>query len=66
MYLSDIFTIAVNLAGLPAISVPGGFGAGDLPVGLQIIAPHFEEGRIVRAASAFEKATDFHRRKPRI
>jgi len=66
MYLSDIFTIAVNLAGLPAISIPGGFGAGGLPVGLQIIAPHFEEGKIAQAASAFEKATDFHRQKPRI
>ncbi len=66
MYLSDIFTIAVNLAGLPALSLPGGYGAGGLPVGLQIIAPHFEEGRIVRSAAAFERATDFHRRKPNI
>jgi len=63
MYLSDIFTISVNLAGLPAISINGGFNREGLPIGLQIIAPAFEEGRILRAASAFERAADFHQRK---
>lgn len=65
MYLSDIFTISVNLAGLPAISINGGFSRREgLPIGLQIIAPAFEEGRILQVASEFERKTDFHRRKP--
>ena len=64
MYLSDIFTISVNLAGLPAISINGGFNRQGLPIGLQIIAPVFEEGRILRVASAFERNTDFHKRNP--
>lgn len=64
MYLSDLFTIAVNLAGLPAISITGGFDARDLPVGIQVIAPPFEEERIIRAAAAFESAAGFHHRRP--
>jgi aspartyl-tRNA(Asn)/glutamyl-tRNA(Gln) amidotransferase subunit A len=64
MYLSDIFTISVNLAGVPAISVPCGFTAGGLPVGLQIIGRHFDEGTILRAAHAYEQSTDWHKRKP--
>lgn len=63
MYLSDVFTIAVNLAGLPAISVPGGFDDSGLPVGIQVIAPPFEEERIIRAASAFEAAAGFGDRR---
>ena len=66
MYLSDVFTIAVNLAGLPAISIPCGFSSVGLPVGLQIIAPAFEEGRILKTAYAFEKSTDFYLQKPKI
>jgi aspartyl-tRNA(Asn)/glutamyl-tRNA(Gln) amidotransferase subunit A len=63
MYLSDIYTIAVNLAGLPGMSVPAGF-AGDLPVGLQIIGNYFEEGRMLNAAHRFQQATDWHTRAP--
>lgn len=63
MYLSDIFTIAVNLAGLPALSQPCGF-AGGLPVGLQWIAPAWKEDIILNAASAYEQATDWHTRAP--
>ena len=59
MYLSDIFTIAVNLAGLPGLSQPCGF-AQDLPVGLQWIAPAWQEDKILAAASAYERATDWH------
>jgi len=59
MYLSDIFTIAVNLAGLPALSQPCGF-ADDLPVGLQWIAPAWQEDKILAAASSYEGATDWH------
>jgi len=63
MYLSDIFTIAVNLAGLPALSQPCGFSDG-LPVGLQWIAPAWREDILLGAASAFESATDWHTRHP--
>jgi aspartyl-tRNA(Asn)/glutamyl-tRNA(Gln) amidotransferase subunit A len=64
MYLADIFTIPVNLAGLPAMSVPCGFSPQELPIGLQIIAPPFREETIFQVAGAFEAATDFHTRKP--
>jgi aspartyl-tRNA(Asn)/glutamyl-tRNA(Gln) amidotransferase subunit A len=64
MYLADIFTIPANLAGLPAMSVPCGFTAQHLPIGLQIIAPPFQEETIFQVAAAFEALTDFHTRKP--
>ncbi|EOT43568.1 Asp-tRNA(Asn)/Glu-tRNA(Gln) amidotransferase subunit GatA [Enterococcus columbae] len=63
MYLSDILTIPVNLAGLPGMSIPCGFSEG-LPVGLQIIGKHFDEQTMYQAAAAFEQATDFHTKKP--
>jgi aspartyl-tRNA(Asn)/glutamyl-tRNA(Gln) amidotransferase subunit A len=63
MYLSDIFTISVNLAGIAGISVPCGLTAGKLPVGLQLIAPAFEEGRLFKAAYAYEQSTDWHKRR---
>jgi aspartyl-tRNA(Asn)/glutamyl-tRNA(Gln) amidotransferase subunit A len=63
MYLSDIFTISANLAGVPALSVPCGF-AENLPVGLQFIGKPFDEGTLFRAAHAFEQATDFHTKRP--
>ena len=63
MYLNDIYTIGANLAGLPAVSVPCGLVDG-LPVGLQIIGPHFAEGRLLAAAHAWQVATDWHRRMP--
>jgi aspartyl-tRNA(Asn)/glutamyl-tRNA(Gln) amidotransferase subunit A len=63
MYLNDIYTIGANLAGLPAISVPCGFAA-DLPVGLQIVGPHFSEARVLTAAHALQRATDWHTRVP--
>ena len=58
MYLSDIYTVPINLAGVPAISLPCGQGPDGMPIGLQIIGPHFGEERILRAAHAFEQATD--------
>ncbi|MEJ2716573.1 MAG: Asp-tRNA(Asn)/Glu-tRNA(Gln) amidotransferase subunit GatA [Deltaproteobacteria bacterium] len=64
MYLTDVFTIPVNMAGLPGIAVPGGFSEGGLPVGVQLIAPHFEEGRLIQLASAFQKVTDHHVKRP--
>jgi aspartyl-tRNA(Asn)/glutamyl-tRNA(Gln) amidotransferase subunit A len=66
MYLSDCFTIPANLAGLPAISVPCGFTKDDLPVGLQILAKPFDEETLLRASHAFEQATDYHKRKPKL
>jgi len=63
MYLNDIYTIGANLAGLPAMSIPCGF-VGGLPVGLQIVGPHFSEGKLLNAAHAFQKETDWHSRVP--
>lgn len=63
MYLSDIFTIAVNLAGLPALSIPAGLDNG-LPVGLQLIGQYFDEGRLLAAAHDFQQHSDWHTRRP--
>ncbi len=64
MYLNDIYTIGANLAGLPAISIPCGF-VRDLPVGLQIIGPHFAEAKLLNVAHVFQRETDWHRRIPK-
>ena len=64
MYLSDILTISVNLAGLPAMSVPCGFDDAGLPIGMQIIGKHFDEGTLLRLGFAYEQATEWHARKP--
>jgi len=66
MYLSDIFTIPVNLAGTCGISVPAGLSSDGLPIGLQLIGRHFGEETILRAAHAFEQATEWHRKKAQI
>jgi aspartyl-tRNA(Asn)/glutamyl-tRNA(Gln) amidotransferase subunit A len=66
MYLSDIFTISVNLAGVPAISVPCGFTKSGLPIGMQLIGDFFREGKILRAAHAYECYTDWHKRSPKL
>jgi len=66
MYLSDIYTVTANLAGLPALSLPCGFADSHLPIGLQIIGPPFEEGRILRLAHAYEQEAGYFRNKPPI
>lgn len=63
LYLADVFTVPINLAGVPAVSLPCGF-AGRLPIGLQLIGRHFQEDLLLRAASAFEEATPFHLKRP--
>ncbi len=66
MYLSDIFTLPASLAGIPGLSVPCGFSSKGLPVGLQILARHFDEEKLIRVAYNFEQATDHHKRKPKL
>jgi aspartyl-tRNA(Asn)/glutamyl-tRNA(Gln) amidotransferase subunit A len=66
MYLSDIFTISVNLAGLPGMSIPCGYDANQLPIGMQLIGPQFSEETILRAGEAFERSDSFTRREPAI
>ena len=66
MYLSDIYTIAVNLAGVPAISIPSGFDENGLPIGLQILAPAFGEDKLLRIARMFEKQTNWHKKRLKI
>ena len=65
MYLSDILTIPVNLAGLPGVSIPCGFSNGGLPIGLQIIGKHFDEETILRVAYSYEQRTDYHLKRHR-
>jgi aspartyl-tRNA(Asn)/glutamyl-tRNA(Gln) amidotransferase subunit A len=66
MYLSDIYTIAANLAGVPAISVPCGFDDDELPIGLQILSPNFTESKLLRIARMFESKTNYHKRCPEL
>ena len=63
-YLADIFTLPASLAGLPGMSVPAGFGTGNMPVGLQLIGNYFKEAQLLNAAHRLQQATDFHLRKP--
>jgi aspartyl-tRNA(Asn)/glutamyl-tRNA(Gln) amidotransferase subunit A len=66
MYLNDVFTIPVNLAGLPGVSIPAGFTQTGLPIGLQIIGKAFDEATVLRVARAYEAATSWHERKPEL
>jgi aspartyl-tRNA(Asn)/glutamyl-tRNA(Gln) amidotransferase subunit A len=66
MYLADVFTVGASLAGLPAISVPCGFTAGGLPVGLQLVAPALDEATMIRAAAAYERMTPFSGTQPQV
>nr|WP_315138201.1 Asp-tRNA(Asn)/Glu-tRNA(Gln) amidotransferase subunit GatA [uncultured Limnohabitans sp.] len=63
-YLADIFTLPASLAGLPGMSLPAGFGAGNMPVGLQLIGNYFQEAKLLNATHRLQQATDFHLRKP--
>jgi aspartyl-tRNA(Asn)/glutamyl-tRNA(Gln) amidotransferase subunit A len=66
MYLTDIFTTSVNLAGIPGISVPCGFDEAGLPIGLQILGKHFDEAAVLKAAYGYEQRTEWHRRRPKL
>ena len=66
MYLEDIFTVPVNIAGLPAISVPGGFASNNMPIGLQFIAKSFDEEKLLQVAYTFEQNTTYHDEMPTI
>jgi len=66
MYLSDIYTISINLAGLPALSLPCGFDSEGMPIGLQIIGKHFDESTILRVAYGYEQATEWHKKRPKL
>ena len=63
-YLADIYTLSSSLAGLPGMSVPAGFGAHGMPVGLQLIGNYFQEAQLLGTAHQFQLATDWHQRKP--
>ncbi len=63
-YLADVYTLSTSLAGLPGMSVPAGFGAGHMPVGLQLVGNYFKEGELLHTAHAFQQATDWHLRTP--
>jgi aspartyl-tRNA(Asn)/glutamyl-tRNA(Gln) amidotransferase subunit A len=64
MYLSDIYTISINMAGVPGLSLPCGFSNDGLPIGLQIVGPHFGEEKVLQVGYSFEQNTDHHTRKP--
>lgn len=64
MYLSDVFTLPASLAGIPGLSIPCGFTSQGLPIGLQILAPHFHEGLALQVGYNFEKNTEFHQKRP--
>jgi len=66
MYLEDVFTLPASLAGVPGISFPVGFDAKRLPIGMQLIAPHFREDLLFKATHIYQQATDWHKRKPEI
>jgi aspartyl-tRNA(Asn)/glutamyl-tRNA(Gln) amidotransferase subunit A len=66
MYMADILTIAINLAGIPAMSVPAGFSSNGLPIGMQIMANQFEEGQLFHVGHAFEQATEWSKKRPSI
>ncbi|GBF30035.1 glutamyl-tRNA(Gln) amidotransferase subunit A [bacterium MnTg03] len=65
MYLQDIYTLSLNLAGLPGMSIPAGFSQ-QLPVGMQLISNYFDESRLLNVAHQFQQATDWHLKTPEV
>jgi aspartyl-tRNA(Asn)/glutamyl-tRNA(Gln) amidotransferase subunit A len=64
MYLEDVFTLPANLAGVPGLAFPVGFDGQGLPIGMQLMGPHFKEEILFRLAHAYQQVTDWHARKP--
>ena len=64
MYLEDLYTVTANLAGIGGMSIPCGFTSAGLPIGVQLLAPAFQETRLLSAAHAFQQDTDWHLRRP--
>lgn len=65
MYLNDIYTISVNLAGLPGMSIPAGFDSNSRPIGLQLIGQYFDEARLLQVAHQFQQVSDWHKKMPK-
>jgi len=63
MYLGDIYTVSVNIAGLPALTIPCGFDGNNLPIGLQLIGKPFDESTLLRVGYTFEQNTEFHKKR---
>ena len=66
MYLEDIFTLPANLAGVPGLAFPVGFDNQNLPVGMQLMGPHFREDQLFKVAHAYQQVTGWHQRRPRL
>jgi aspartyl-tRNA(Asn)/glutamyl-tRNA(Gln) amidotransferase subunit A len=68
MYLCDVFTVTCNIAGIAGISIPCGFTSGEqpLPIGLQLLGPTFSEPLLLRSARMYERATEWHERRPKL
>jgi len=66
MYLLDTYTLSANLAGIPALSIPCGFSSEGLPIGLQLLAGHFQEEKLLRVAYTFEQNTEYHKKPPKL
>jgi aspartyl-tRNA(Asn)/glutamyl-tRNA(Gln) amidotransferase subunit A len=66
MYLEDVFTLPASLAGVPGISFPVGFDEKGLPIGMQLLAPHFREDLLFRATYVYQQATEWHKKRPEI
>jgi len=64
MYLEDVFTLPINLAGVPAIAIPVGFDPDELPIGMQLLGSHFGEEQLFKIAHAYQLTTDWHKRTP--
>ncbi|MCX4265545.1 MAG: amidase family protein, partial [Firmicutes bacterium] len=66
MYLSDIYTVSVNLVGIPAVALPCGMAANGLPIGMQLLGRNFAEGNLVKLANAYQTSTDWHNKRPQL
>lgn len=64
MYLEDVFTLPINLAGVPGLAFPVGFDSNHLPIGMQLLGPHFKEEVLFKTAHAYQQVTDWHKQSP--